>query len=151
MQSLFKKLRKKNFFNAKNIKSLMSVAGKNCHVKNYMFKIYIENTRIRCEICSKLIIKTPQLFFYCWLWTCIFLLGSYLHFYCMDDFHCLDHFHCLHDLQKNWNLIYILKLAYGWVTYRFPYAVRHNDARGWEAITKVVLKLLFRYWNLFYL
>ena len=27
---------------------------------NYMFKVYNRNTRIRCEICSKLTIKTPE-------------------------------------------------------------------------------------------
>ena len=79
-------------------------------VKNYMFEIDIKNTRTRCETCSK-IEKV--------LWTCICLLGSYLHFYCLDDFHYLDKFHCLHDLQKHWNLLYILKLALGWVAYQF--------------------------------
>ena len=64
-------------------------------------KYYDQDCRTRCEICSKLTIKTPKPFWYCWLWTCIYLLGSYLHFYCLDDFHYLDHFHCLHDLQKN--------------------------------------------------
>ena len=49
----------------KNIKPLMSVVEKNYPVSNHMFKIDIENTRTRCEICSKLIIKTPELFFYC--------------------------------------------------------------------------------------
>ena len=27
---------------------------------NYMFKVNIRNTRIRCEICSKLTTKTPE-------------------------------------------------------------------------------------------
>ena len=27
---------------------------------NYMFKVYNRNTRTRCEICSKLTIKTPE-------------------------------------------------------------------------------------------
>ena len=27
---------------------------------NYMFKVNTRNTRTKCEICSKLIIKTPQ-------------------------------------------------------------------------------------------
>ena len=129
----------------------MSVVEKNYPVNNHMFKIDIGNTRTRCEICSKLIIKTPQPFSYCWLWTCNCLVGSYLHFHCLDDFHCLDHFHCLHDLQKNLNLVHILKLALGWVSYRLPYAIRHNDARGWGAITNDILKLLFRYCNLLYL
>ena len=109
----------------------MFVVEKNYPVNNHMFKIDIENTRTRCEICSKLIIKTPELFFYCWLWTCICLLGSYLYFHCLDDFHYLDHFHFLDDLHKNWNLVYIRKLASGSVTYRFPYVIRYNDARGW--------------------
>ena len=129
----------------------MFVVEENYPVSNLMFKIDIENTRTRCEICSKLIIKTPELFFYCWLWTCICLLGSYLHFHCLDDFHYLDHFHRLYALQKNWNLMYVMKLAEGWVTYWFPYAIRHKDARGWEAITNDVLKLLFSYFNLLYL
>ena len=128
----------------------MFVVEKNYPVNNHMFKIDIENTRTRCEICSKLIIKTSQLFFYFWLWAFICLLGSYLHFHCLDDFHYLDHFHCLYDLQKNWNLMYIMKLA-EWVTYWFPYAISHNDTLGWGAITNDVLKLLFNYCNLLYL
>ena len=36
---------------------------------------------------------------------------SYLNFHCLDDFHYLDHFDCLHDFQKNWNLVYIMKVA----------------------------------------
>ena len=40
----------------------MFVVEKNYPVNNHMFKIDIENTRTRCEICSKLIIKTPELF-----------------------------------------------------------------------------------------
>ena len=111
-QSFFKKLRRKITFSMqKTIKSLMFVVEKTYPVNNHMFKIDIENTRTRCEICSKLIIKTSQLFFYFWLWAFICLLGSYLHFHCLDDFHYLDHFHCLYDLQKNWNLMYIMKLA----------------------------------------
>ena len=43
----------------------MIVMEENYPVNNHMFKIDIENTRTRCEICSKLIIKTPELFFYC--------------------------------------------------------------------------------------
>ena len=80
----------------KNIKSFMFVVEKTYKVLN-MFKA---------------IIKTPELFsiadfehvFVC-------SVVSYLPFHCLDDFHYLDHFHCLHDLQKNWNLMYILKLA----------------------------------------
>ena len=58
-------------------------------VNNYMFKIDIEKTRTRCEICSKLTIKDPK----------------------RNDLHYLDHFHCFQDLQKTWNLVHILKLA----------------------------------------
>ena len=32
-------------------------------VNNYMFEIDIKNTRTRCELCSKITIKTPKLFF----------------------------------------------------------------------------------------
>ena len=37
-----------------NINSTSNPAG------NYMFKVKNRNTRIRCEICSKLTIKTPE-------------------------------------------------------------------------------------------
>ena len=40
----------------------MFVMEENYPVSSLMFKIDIENTRTRCEICSKLIIKTPKLF-----------------------------------------------------------------------------------------
>ena len=43
----------------------MFVVERNCPVNNDMFKIDIENTRTRCEICSKLVIKTSELYFYC--------------------------------------------------------------------------------------
>ena len=120
----------------------MSVVEKNYPLNNHMFKIDIGNTRTRCEICSKLIIKTPQPFSYCWLWTCICLVGSYLHFHCLDDFHCLDHFHCLHDLQKNLNLVHILKLALGWVSYRLPYAIRHDI---WNYCSGIVICFTYIY------
>ena len=64
----------------------------------YLFKITNQNTRKRCEICSKLTIKAPEQLhwlrsgvfivltwntfetvfycFYCWLWTYISLLGK---------------------------------------------------------------------------
>ena len=111
-ETFFKKLGRKIWRFSMHVKhkSLIFVMKKKL-VNNYMFEIDIKNTRTRCEICSKITIKTPKLFFYYWLWTCIRLLGFYLHFYCLNDFHYLDHFHCLHDLQKNWNLMYILKLA----------------------------------------
>ena len=32
---------------------------------NYMFKVNNRNTRTRCEICSKLVIKTPERSFWC--------------------------------------------------------------------------------------
>ena len=89
----------------------MLVVENNYPVYNYMFKIDIKSTRTRWKICSKLTIKTAGIFFYCWLWICTCLLDSYLNFYCLDDFHYLGCFHCLHDLQKNWNLVYILKLV----------------------------------------
>ena len=34
-------------------------------VGNYMFKVNYKNTRIRCEICSKLTIKTPERRYWC--------------------------------------------------------------------------------------
>ena len=34
--------------------------GKAIPANNYMFKVNNRNTRIRCEICSKLTIKTPE-------------------------------------------------------------------------------------------
>ena len=68
-------------------------------MNSYISEIDIKNTRTRCEICSKITIKTPKLF-YCWLLTCTLLLGSYLHFYCRNHFHYLDLFYCLHDWQK---------------------------------------------------
>ena len=43
----------------------MFVVEKKYPVNNHMFKIDIENNRTRYEICSKLIIKTPELFFHC--------------------------------------------------------------------------------------
>ena len=49
----------------KTIKSLMFVVEKNYPVNNHMFKIDIEKARTRCKTCSKLIIKTPEPFFYC--------------------------------------------------------------------------------------
>ena len=34
-------------------------------LNNYIFKIDIKNTRTKCEICSKIVIKTPKYFFDC--------------------------------------------------------------------------------------
>ena len=41
----------------------MFVVKKNYTMSNHMFKIDIENTRTRFELCSKLIIKTPEVLF----------------------------------------------------------------------------------------
>ena len=110
--------------------------------------INIKNTRTRYEICLKLTIKTPELFFYCWLQTCICLLGRYLHFYCLDDFHYLDYFHWLHDLPEKLEFGVHCEINLGWFTYQFSYAMRNNEGRGWRAITNDILKLLFLYCNL---
>ena len=146
-QKFFKKLSSKVWRFSMYIKHkyLIFAVEKNCTVKNYMSKIDIKST---ITICPKLTVKTPRLFFYCWLWTCTCLLSSYLHFYCLGDLHYRNHFHCLHDLQKNWNLVYILKLVSWWFTYQFSYATGHNDARRCWATTNDVLKLLFMYYNL---
>ena len=82
-----------------NYRSLIFAMKKKL-VNNYIVEIEIKNTRTRCEICSTITRKT-HIFFYCWLWTCICLMGFYLHFYWLNNFHYLNHFHCLHDLQKN--------------------------------------------------
>ena len=133
----------------KNIKSWMFVVEKNTLWAITCSKSTLKTLEQGVKYVQS--IKTTELSFYCCLLTCIGLLGSYLHFHCLDDFHYLDHFHRLYALQKNWNLMYVMKLAEGWVTYWFPYAIRHKDARGWEAITNDVLKLLFIYFNLLYL
>ena len=108
-----------------------------------MFEIDIKNTRTRCEICSKITkicSKDTKTFFL------LLTFNIYLfHFYCLNDFHYLDHFHCLRDFQKNWNLVYILKLAQGWVIYRFPSAMCHNDAGRWGGITND--KQIFEWMN----
>ena len=80
-------------------------------VNNYMFEIDIKNTRTRCEICSEITRKTQNFFSIVGFDMYLFAGLCYLHFYCLNNFPYLDHFHCLHDLQKNWNLVYILKLA----------------------------------------
>ena len=38
----------------------MRLGRKNCPAGNYMFKVNNRNTRTKCEICSKLTIKTPE-------------------------------------------------------------------------------------------
>ena len=77
---------------------------------------------------------------------------SYLNFHCLDDFHYLDHFDCLHDLQKNWNLMYILKLAVrSHIDLHMQYVIMTLASGVGGAITKDVSKLLFRYCNLLYL
>ena len=40
----------------------VQVASRKFNLGNYMFKLNYRNTRARCEICSKLTIKTPALF-----------------------------------------------------------------------------------------
>ena len=65
------------------------------------------NNNKRCEICSKITIKTPFL-------TLNMYLFAGLNFYFLNHiqyFLNLDQFHCVHDLQKKWNLVYILILA----------------------------------------
>ena len=101
-QTFFKRLSRKKLRFSLHVKhkSLIFVVKKNYPLNNYMFKIDIKSTRTRCEICSKLTIKTPRPFFYCWLWTCTYLMVNYLHFYCLGDFHYLHHFQSFHDLQK---------------------------------------------------
>ena len=66
-QIFFKKLSRKirRFLMPVKQKSLIFVVEKNYPVNNYMFKIDIKRTRARCEICSKLTIKTPGRIFYC--------------------------------------------------------------------------------------
>ena len=46
---------------------------------NHIFKVNNKNTRARCEICSKLTIKTPSFWcLYCSLWACNCRLGRRL-------------------------------------------------------------------------
>ena len=42
------------------LQNLRKLSWVNYPVGNYMFEVNNENTRTRCEICSKLIIKTPK-------------------------------------------------------------------------------------------
>ena len=51
-------------FNIDEDNVMIFVVEKNFPRNSYMFKIDIKSTRARCEICSKLTIKTPGLFFY---------------------------------------------------------------------------------------
>ena len=37
-----------------------TITDPTCPASNYMFKVNNRNTRTRCEICSKLTIKTPE-------------------------------------------------------------------------------------------
>ena len=93
----------------KAIKSLMFVVEKTYPVNNNMFKIELKTLEHK----GRNMLKAYQNFFSIVDFELAFVgsVVSYLPFHCLDDFHYLDHFHCLHDLQKNWNLIYILKLA----------------------------------------
>ena len=97
----------------KNIISLMFVVEKTYPVNNHMFKIDIENTRTQGAKYVQSLSQRHQNFFSILDFEHVFVCSvvSYLPFHFLDDFHYLDHFHCLHDLQKNWNLMYILKLA----------------------------------------
>ena len=92
-----------------------------CQADNYMLKVNNRNTRTRCQICSKSIIKkqnnvidavlvslllTLNIFntmlwgFYCQLWNCNCWL-SIKHLWC--------------NLVKGWrSYIYILELAFSW-------------------------------------
>ena len=83
----------------KTIKSLMFEVEKTYPVNNH---IDIENTRTEHQNFFS-IVDFEHVF--------VCSVVSYLPFHCLNDFHYLDHFHCLHDLQKNRNLMYILKLA----------------------------------------
>ena len=42
------------------LQNLRKLSWGNYPVGNYMFEVNNENTRTRCEICSKLIINTPK-------------------------------------------------------------------------------------------
>ena len=44
------------------VKGLDVFSGNVLPACNYMFKVNIRSTRTRCEICSKLTIKTPDVF-----------------------------------------------------------------------------------------
>ena len=97
----------------KTIKSLMFVVEKTSPVNNHMFKIDIENTRTQGAKYVQSLSKRHQNFFSIVDFEHVFVCSvvSYLPFHCLDDFHYLDHFYFLHDLQKNWNLMYILELT----------------------------------------
>ena len=49
-----------NIFLAHNKRSFLEVFRLAIPTGSYMFKVNIRNTRTRCEICSKLTIKTPE-------------------------------------------------------------------------------------------
>ena len=46
--------------NGEKILNSMTSNSMNLPVKIYLFKVNYRNTRKRCEMCSKLIIRTPQ-------------------------------------------------------------------------------------------
>ena len=115
------------------------------HVKHKSL-IYIEwiidikNTRTRCEICLKLTIRTPELFFYCWLWTCTrFWVDTFI-FIVWMIFITLIIFIGFMIYQKYWNLVYIVKLARGH---------SHIDFRTQCVIMKLAGGglLLMTFWN----
>ena len=97
----------------KTIKTLMFIVEKTYPVNNYIFKFDIENTRTQGAKYVQSLLSRHQNFFSIVDFQHVFVCSvvSYLPSHCLDDFHYLDNFHCLHDLQKNWNLMYILKLA----------------------------------------
>ena len=72
-------------------------------VNNYMFEIDIKNTRIRCEICSKITTKTPNFFFLLLTFNMYFFAGWLPSFLLSEWFSLFWSFY--------WNLVYILKLA----------------------------------------
>ena len=103
-QSFFKNLRRKiTFSKQKTIKSLMFVVEKTYPVNNPMFKIDIENTRTQG---AKYVQSLSKLFLV-WMIFIIFIIF----------------------------IVFMICRKIGiwctfWVTYRFPYAIRHNDAGG---------------------
>ena len=97
----------------KTIKSLMFVVEKTYPANNHIFKIDIENTRTQGAKYVQSLSQRHQNVFSVVDFEHVFVcsVAGYLPFHCLEEIHYLDHFHCLHDLQKSWNLTYILKLA----------------------------------------
>ena len=61
-QTFFKRLSRKKLRFSLHVKHKSLSWKKNYPLNNYMFKIDIKSTRTRCEICSKLTIKKPDVF-----------------------------------------------------------------------------------------